>query len=221
MPFDTQQFLDVFADYNTSVFPAQILLLVAGLLILRLADSGDVSSSRIATSILSALWLWMGYVYHWVFFTRINDLAIVFGAMFVVQAAILFYAGVIRNDLRFERQSGARRSIGTLVVVYALVIYPLIGMAVGHSYPYSPTFGLPCPTTIFTLGLLIRSSRRVPFYVPPLMLVWAAIGSSAAYSLGVTEDLGLLVAGVCAAAFVIADRLERLHTPTGLAVKEN
>src|SRR5688572_19213264 len=185
MPFDTQQFLDVFADYNTSVFPAQIALLAASLVALRLAANGDTSSSRISTTILSALWLWMGYVYHWVFFAPINDLAIVFGAMFVIQAAIFFYAGVIRDDLRFERRSGVRGFVGTALIVYALLIYPVIGLAVGHSYPYSPTFGLPCPTTIFTLGILIRSTRSVPFYVLPLMLVWAAVGSSAAYTLGV------------------------------------
>lgn len=221
MPFDTQQFMDVFARYNGSVFPAQIVLLAAGLFALRLAGNGDKASSRISTTILSALWLWMGYVYHWVFFARINDLAIVFGAMFVMQAAILFYAGVIRDDLRFERQAGIRSYIGTVVIVYALLIYPVIGMAAGHSYPYSPTFGVPCPTTIFTFGLLIRSSHRVPFYVLPLMLVWAAVGTSGGFLLGVPEDLGLLVAGVTAVAFVITDRLDRLHSHTALAVKEN
>ena len=63
MQFNAQQFLDVFASYNTAVFPAQIVLLVAGLLALRLAGNGDLTSSRTTTGVLSLLWLWMGYVY--------------------------------------------------------------------------------------------------------------------------------------------------------------
>ena len=221
MQFNAQQFLDVFASYNTAVFPAQMVLLVAGLLALRLAGNGDLTSSRTTTGVLSLLWLWMGYVYHWVFFSRVNDLAIAFGAMFVVQAAIMFYAGVVRNDLVFEHQSDTRTLIGTCLVVYALLIYPLIGLALGHSYPYSPTFGLPCPTTIFTFGILIRSGARVPFYVLPALLIWTAIGSSAAFLAGMFEDVGLLLAGGVAFAVLVGERLGSPHSGTSLRPKEN
>ncbi|WP_414541485.1 DUF6064 family protein [Nostoc sp. CCY0012] len=30
-------------------------------------------------------------------------------------------------------------------------MYPLIGYALGRIFPTSPTFGVPCPTTIFTV----------------------------------------------------------------------
>jgi hypothetical protein len=87
--------------------------------------------------------------------------------------------------------------------VFALVLYPIIGYSVGHRYPNAPTFGLPCPTTIFTLGLLLFSvepvSRRV-FVVP---LLWAAVGSLAAFQLGVAEDLGLLAAGIATVAVML------------------
>ena len=208
MPFDGQQFIDVFAAYNTTVFPAQVILLVAGLLAIRLASNGDTTSSRVTAAILSLFWLWMGYVYHWVFFLRINDLAVGFGAMFAAQAAIIFYAGVIRTDLFFERSSGTRTFIGTCVLVYSLILYPLIGMRLGHSYPYSPTFGLPCPTTIFTFGLLARSAKRLPVYVLPLMLSWVVIGSSAAYLFGMFEDLGLIVAAGATIAVLVSERLD-------------
>jgi hypothetical protein len=47
-------------------------------------------------------------------------------------------------------------------VVFALVLYPVIGYTFGHIYPSSPTFGLPCPTTIFTFGIFLWSDKRLP-----------------------------------------------------------
>ena len=195
MPFNTEQFLDVFARYNEAVFPLQIVFVIAALVTIRLAANGDSFSSKTVASVLSFLWIWMGVIYHWLFFSEINSLAIVFGGFFVLQSAILFYAGVARSDLSFHRQSGARSLIGTLFVVYALLIYPIIGMSTGHSYPFAPTFGVPCPTTIFTFGLLLRSGRSVPLYVLPVPMAWSLLGFSAAFSLGMWEDVGLLIAG--------------------------
>jgi hypothetical protein len=44
-----------------------------------------------------------------------------------------------------------------------MVVYPLLGIRFGHSYPRAPLFGVaPCPTTIFTFGLLLWATRSVP-----------------------------------------------------------
>ena len=58
-----------------------------------------------------------------------------------------------------------------------------------------PTFGLPCPTTIFTIGLLcfaVQPLPRSPLIGP---LLWCLVGAQAAFFLGVQPDLGLIVAG--------------------------
>lgn len=208
MPFDAQQFLEVFARYNTTVFPAQIILLIAGLLALRLASNGDSASTRIATAIVAFLWLWIGIVYHWLFFSSINPLAIVFGATFVLQSAVIVYAGVIGSDLLLSRGSGAQLVVGNLLVFYALIVYPMIGIAVGHEYPYTPTFGLPCPTTIFTFGVLLRSGERVPFYLLPIPLLWSFVGFSGALLLGMSEDLLLLPVSLIATGLLVANRIQ-------------
>jgi hypothetical protein len=223
MPFDRQQFLEIFARYNAEVFPAQVVLLIAAVVAVRLAARGDRASSKATAAILGLLWLWMGVVYHWLFFSQINSAAIVFGGFFILQSFIFIYAGAIRSEISFHRPSGVRSMIGTSLLVYALIVYPLIGMAVGHSYPYSPTFGLPCPTTIFTFGLLLRSGRKVPLYVLAIPLVWCLLGVSAAYSFGIWEDLGLLVAGGVATWALVGNRLARgLRTrAAGLTLKEN
>ena len=63
-----------------------------------------------------------------------------------------------------------------------------------------PTFGLPCPTTIFTAGVLMLATPRAPgLSIVPV--IWSAIGGSAAFLLGVPADIGLPIAGIALAIF--------------------
>jgi hypothetical protein len=58
-------------------------------------------------------------------------------------------------------------------------------------------FGVaPCPTTIFTFGLLLWTRGRVPGWLLAVPTLWALIGFTAALTLGILEDTGLLVAGL-------------------------
>lgn len=67
----------------------------------------------------------------------------------------------------------------------AMVVYPLLGALFGHAYMESPTFGLPCPTTIFTFGLLMFLVEPFPRLIFAVPILWAAVGSLAAFRLGV------------------------------------
>jgi hypothetical protein len=85
---------------------------------------------------------------------------------------------------------------GFSLVLFALGAYPAWSVWAGHGYPAMPTFGLPCPTTLFTIGILaflVVPHPRSPFVVPVL---WGLVGAQAAFLLGVTQDLGLIVAAV-------------------------
>ena len=88
-------------------------------------------------------------------------------------------------------------------MLYALLIYPVLGSMLGHVYPQSPTFGLPCPTTIFTFGILLWTDKQVPIPVLIIPFLWSIIGFTAALSLGITEDTGLLIAGVVSTLLIV------------------
>lgn len=190
LPFSDQQFLDVFRLYNESVWPAQWVLASAALAALWLALRPGRGPARAVSAILAGLWLWAGLAYHVVFFTLINGAALGFGVLFVVQAALFAWLA-LRGTLVFHPRRDAAGVAGGALVAYALVIYPLIGYALGHRFPEAPTFGLPCPTTIFTFGLLLWARPTVPRIALVIPSVWAIIGTSAAVRLGMTEDLGL------------------------------
>lgn len=56
------------------------------------------------------------------------------------------------------------------LVAYAMVIHPVIGILVGHTWPAMPMLGIaPCPTTIFTIGLLLLLIGLAPgAYLAPV-----------------------------------------------------
>lgn len=201
-PFTVEEFFGVFSAYNQGVWPAQPLLLLLGVVALVLALRAAPGAGRVLLLILAFLWAWVGVAYHMVHFTAINPPAWVFGALFLVQA-VLFAAEAYRGRIRFAPSPHAFGWVGGLFLAYALVIYPLIGLAQGHAYMASPTFGAPCPTTIFIFGLLLWTRGRVPGYLLAIPLLWSIVGMSAALSLGVLQDLGLVVAGVVGTVMIV------------------
>jgi uncharacterized protein DUF6064 len=200
LPFDVAQFFEVFARYNTAVWPAQVILLAlaAGAVALAWRSESDAWMDRAVAAVLALLWVWMGVVYHLGFFRAINPAAAVFGALFVAEGLLLAWYGVVRHELRF-RPAGTRGAAGVALLGYAFLIYPFLNGLAGHRYPATPTFGLPCPTTIFTFGLFLwAEQRRWSLLAAPLL--WSVVGGSAALLLRVPADYGLMAAGVIAGA---------------------
>jgi uncharacterized protein DUF6064 len=206
LPFSIDQFLGVFQQYNTRVFPAQWILLFLAVFAVVTAINGGSQGSRAVSGVLALLWIWMGVVYHWAFFRSINPMAPIFAALFIVEGLLIVWFGVVRSRLAFELTGNAPSIIGMLLIVYALLAYPTLGYLLGHQYPAAPTFGVPCPTTIFTLGmmLLCRPPRsRVLLVIP---VAWAVVGAVAAMQLGMREDLGLVVAAIVATVIAFGKR---------------
>ena len=202
MPFTTTQFIDVFRQYNVAVWPVQWALTALAVLAALLALRGKNRSGRVAAILLALLWMWMGVAYHLMFFAKINKAAVVFGALFIMEGLMLLQVGGVRRVI-FRPHSNLGGAVGLLLMLYALAIYPVIGRAVGHHYPAAPTFGLPCPTTIFTFGLLLWVDGRVPVRLLVIPTLWTLIGSAAAWSMGMVEDYGLLIAGVVSTSLIL------------------
>jgi Family of unknown function (DUF6064) len=197
IPFTAEQFFAVFGQYNLAVWPAQALLLALALWAFVLLWSKRPWASVVVSTILALLWVWTALVYHLGFFRAINPLAPVFAAAALVAAALLLWHGVWRRQLVFGIEPNGRCAAGMALVVFALGLYPAWSIADGHGWPTLPTFGLPCPTTIFTLGMLGCLRRPAPRDVFVMPLLWCAVGVQAAWAFGVHADLALAVAGAC------------------------
>lgn len=195
LPFTPEQFFAVFEQYNTAVWPAQVVLYLLALAVIAAVGGGRRGCRAWVMAVLGVQWLWTGLVYHLVFFTRINAAAWVFGALFILEGVLLGWYACRLHQVEVARPRGWRGWLGAALIAYAVVIYPLLGLAAGEGPPRLPVLGLPCPTTIMTLGLAFWLAPHFPRSLLAVPLLWAAIGGSATFALGVHQDLGLLVAG--------------------------
>lgn len=196
IPFTVAEFYGVFSAYNMGVWPMQFpLLALAMLSVIFLLRQRSYSGVGISV-VLTLWWAWQALAYHLTFFTAINALAFVFAVVFMAGAAVFFWLGVIRRKLTFNLASGWRAGAGWGLVIFAICVYPAWTYLAGHRYPAFPTFGLPCPTTLFTIGLLAFLAKPYPRSVFVVPVLWCFVGSQAAFVFDVQADLGLIVAGV-------------------------
>jgi hypothetical protein len=207
LPFTVGQFLTVFASYNKAIWPVQFLAYLLGAAAFALAFRGGPRSDRTIATILATMWAVTAIGYHLMSFAAINKAAYGFGALFLIEAALLAYAGVYRNRLNFGFHGDLAAWVGVFFVVYAAVLYPLIGIASGHHYPKLPMFGItPCPVTIFTLGMLLLTVNQPPGYLLAIPLLWSLIGGSAAILLQIPQDWLLLASGAITALLLLVRR---------------
>lgn len=191
LPFTPDQFLAVFADYNRAFWPMVVALWLVTAAMLALLWRDPARYSRTMSFWLAGLWLWNAVAYHAFFFTSINPAAWLFAGFFSVEGLLLVWAG-LRTEVEYF---SSLRAVGGGLAIYALV-YPILTVGVTHGYPAAPTFGVPCPTAILTIGLLLTTRGGVPTVLAIVPALWGVVGGSAAFILNVPTDYVLLVAGV-------------------------
>ena len=195
--------LGVFESYNAAIWPMQVAAYVLGAVAILLAVRKVKSSARIIAAILSFLGLFTGIAFFMLALAPVFPPAYLFGGLFVVQAGILL-AEIFRPRVSFGLGRGWSPVIGLLFISFSVVGYPLVGLLLEHRYPRSPPFGLtPCPLLVFTFGLLLLTTSRVPKRLFVIPLLWALAGVIP-IAIGMLEDIAMIVAGVVGTALILA-----------------
>jgi hypothetical protein len=209
LPFTREQFFDLFIEYNEALWPGVAGLWIASAIcVWKFLERRPVD--RWIAALLAWHWAWSGLAYHVAFFTRINPAAWIFAALSLVQAVLFFRVGVLGRRLSFAPWHTAWAPVAWGLIVYSLA-YPAINAVSHHTLSRIPVFGVPCPTTIFTAGMLMLATPR-SWRLSIVPVIWSAIGGSAAFLLGVHADLALPVAGVALAIYTASIRRpERRH----------
>jgi hypothetical protein len=197
-PFTTEHFFNIFEQYNSSIFPAQILILVLGLTALLLIHARHPIRNKTIGVLLGLLWFWMGAVYHIGFFSSINKAAYAFGGLFILQGLLITYETFARGKLEFRFKGRLIDYLGYFFILYGLIIYPAIGLALEPSLPRIIALGLPCPSTILTFGFLMLTEKKLSKYLLIIPSLWAVIGLGAALSFGVYQDFMMILAAILA-----------------------
>jgi hypothetical protein len=210
LPFTAEQFFQIFATYNGRFSLVVAVWWLASLGIVAAAWRNPARRGRLVTYFLAVLWMWNAVAYHAILFTRINPAAWLFAALFALQAALLVWAGT-RRSLQYFSSRGPTFAVGFGLVVYSF-LYPFLS-ALSHAYPATPTFAVPCPTTIMTIGLLLTVHDGVPSGLAIIPILWALIGGSASVILGVPTDYVLLAAAPLWIGMLVAQRMHAIAIP--------
>jgi hypothetical protein len=203
MPFTADEFLDVFAAYNEALWPLALALWVFTAVVFTSVIARARVWMPLPTLLLAGHWVWVGILYHGLFFTAVNPAAWLFAALFVLQAVFFVVAASAGGTTAAPVGSG-RHVVSSFLILYSLV-YPAIAWADGFVYPRMPTFGVPCPTVILTIGFLVAvsSSSIVLSFIP---VGWSMLGVSAVWSFGVHADLVMPAAGALLVVDLIRQR---------------
>ena len=149
-------FLDIFAEYNVAIWPMQVVAYLLGVVAIFLVIRKTGYSNRVISMILAFYWLWVGILLCIVYWSRIYPGAYVYGILFIIQGVLFLAFGVIKPRISFGFKPNTYFILGLIIVLYAMIGYPIIGSFFGRVYPRSLSFGLvPCPTVVFTFGLFI------------------------------------------------------------------
>lgn len=194
--FSFDEFMAMLADYNKAIWPLQIVVYLVTIAILIMMLLQARLSGKILAAWLGILWIWVGIAFNLIFFSRLTQLGIVFGVFFILQGVIFLYGGFVRNDMEFRLNTRWEAITGLIIMLYALIGYPALEYAWGRGYPELLPFGLaPCPLTVFTLGILLLSHKKIPGYLILIPVIYS-FGGIIPVSLGITEDIGLIISGL-------------------------
>ncbi|MFC5085849.1 DUF6064 family protein [Microvirga arabica] len=187
----------MFELYNRAIWPAQILALLLGLVILwRLHRAGGLQGS-VVTVILAAGWLWTAWAYLVEHYDTINWAARYFAIGFVTEALLLIWAGVIRSRLSIQPYKDWIGRTGVGLFVFALVVQPLIGSLVGRDWKQAEIFGIaPDPTVLATLGILLTVDEQPRLGLMVIPLIWCALSGATLWTMGSPDAWIMPVAGL-------------------------
>ncbi len=192
-------FLDYASHYNQDLYPAQYPLLGLGLIAVLLTFFDTHRASRCISAILAFFYGWIGIQFYLVYFKELMPAYQVFGVLFLVQAIIFVIEGAVRNRIKFGFKANLYGLTGAVLIVYAMFGYQALEYLLDRGYPEILSFGMfPCPTVIFSLGILLWTKTKIPSYILLFPILTALSGFIPAFMIGIVEDIGLIISGILA-----------------------
>jgi Family of unknown function (DUF6064) len=173
---------------NEIVWPLHLVTLCAGAMCAFLIIYPGGWSASLICSILAAVWLWVAWSFLWNRYATINWAAAYAAPVFVCQALLLVWSGLVRGRFRFDTTRSISTSVGAGLFLYALILHPLVAIASGRTIRAAEVFGIhPDPTVFATLGLLSLvpgSGASVLLGVP---LAWCVVSWATLFAMGEPE----------------------------------
>jgi hypothetical protein len=180
--------------YNRELWPAQLLTLPFGAVMLGLLWRPRPDGGRVLFAMLGALWIWIAWAFFFERYATINWAAVYVAPVFALQGLLLIGFGAARPHLVLRRDTA-----GLCVFAVTLLSYPLIAPLLGRSWLAAESFGMmPDPTAVATLAVLSMTAGRVRWLLMVVPALWCAISGATLWTMDSGDffvaPLGALVA---------------------------
>jgi len=186
--YTARAYYRLFALHNARLWPAQPLMLGAGI----------------------AIVAWDYFVLD---YSSIHTFARAFAGLFALEAVLLGAAAAPNTAIRAG--GGKRAIIGWGVILFALLIQPLLGPALGRPWSQIEIFGIaPDPTMVMVFGVLLVLSRSA-WWLWVVPVLWIAYNGATLQLLGAQAAWLLPAIAVAALVARIAVHGERPRPASG------
>ena len=193
---NAEHFFQRMAEYNNAIWPAQLISYALAVVIIIHSIKQWKVSNEINTTIIAIIWIWNGAVTEMLFFSKFQTQYYVWGILWILQGIFFIIIG-FKHTFNYKIQKNWYSYAGILFILYALVVYPLIGSFLGHGFPRGPIFGVaPCPVCVFTFGVLLFVDKKIPISVLLFPLLWAILSLYPIIMMGIIADVGEIVVAV-------------------------
>lgn len=167
--FSPRAYWRLFELANAEIWPLQIPILMIGAAMLVWTFRPSSWSDRAIAGLMTLAWASAGGWFIGSWYVKINWAAAYAVPLFVAQALLFAWLGVVRHQLRFAIRRRVPEIIGLALFAYALALHPLLAPLAGRPIWAAELIGIaPDPTAIATLGLLSMVPRST---AGPLILV--------------------------------------------------
>lgn len=166
--FSSRSYYRLIAQYNEAIWPAHLLAIAAGLVLLGCIARPGIRPQRVALGVLAVAWAWVGWAYHWQRYAEINTAAPYFAAAFALQAVLLCCVA-------------PRPAQATPVAIgmtgLAVLAYPMLALVTGRGWSQAEVFAIaPDPTALATLAILLACRAR--WFAWPIPLAWCVVSGA-------------------------------------------
>jgi len=187
--FSERVYWRLFELHNAAVWPAHILALLVGAVILVFLLRPHPWSNRFIALILAAAWVFVAWAFLWSAYAAINWAARYVVPLFLFEALLLAWIGGLRGRLAFTARGSVGNVLGLALFLYALAIHPFLAVVAGRPLAAAEVFGVtPDPTAIGTLGLLAMAKGGgtvwLLLFAP---LAWCAASWATLHTMGTWE----------------------------------
>jgi len=184
-------------EYNSDMWPVMIFTYVLAVLVIILSIKRFKFSDTIITSVLGFLWIWNGLIEFIIYFGSVSAQYYAWGSLWILQGVLFIWFGIMKANFIFKIGKDIYSITGLIIILFALVVYPIIGFLTDHGYPHGPIFGIaPCPVCIFTFGILLFNNKKLPLFILVLPFLWSLTGLYAGFKMEVYQDFGEAASGI-------------------------